>query len=93
MASEPRELFFAPSPADVPAAYLALLISVLAYVFVITEEKTSLRELKPVTLTAGLIWVLKVWVAPGYDVNHDETEAALAARPRPLRWPLALSAF
>jgi Na+/H+ antiporter NhaD/arsenite permease-like protein len=40
------------------AGYLSLIIFLLAYVFVIFEERTHMRKSKPVMLAAGLIWVL-----------------------------------
>lgn len=38
--------------------YLAIAIFVLAYIFVILEEKLHLRKSKPILLAAGLIWIL-----------------------------------
>ncbi|MFT7562124.1 MAG: Na+/H+ antiporter NhaD/arsenite permease-like protein, partial [Flavobacteriales bacterium] len=38
--------------------YTALVIFVVAYVFVVLEEKIHLRKSKPVLVAAGLIWVL-----------------------------------
>jgi Na+/H+ antiporter NhaD/arsenite permease-like protein len=50
--------------ADVPnltvtgAGLLALVVFVIAYAFVITEEFTSMRKSKPVVIAAGVIWIL-----------------------------------
>src|SRR4249919_968418 len=41
-----------------PAGIAALLIFVLAYVFVVFEEKLGLRKSKPVMVAAALIWLL-----------------------------------
>ena len=38
--------------------YLAITIFVLAYIFVIAEEKLHLKKSKPVVVAAGLIWLL-----------------------------------
>jgi putative copper export protein len=38
--------------------YAALLIFVVAYIFVIFEEALELRKSKPVLMAAGLIWAL-----------------------------------
>lgn len=38
--------------------YTSLIVFVIAYIFVITEEFTHLRKSKPVILAAGIIWVL-----------------------------------
>jgi hypothetical protein len=44
-----------------PAAWLAVAIFLLCYVFVFIEEKTELRKSKPVLIGAGLIWALVAW--------------------------------
>jgi NhaD family Na+/H+ antiporter len=38
--------------------WAAVILFVLAYVFVVLEEKTNLRKSKPVMLAAGVIWIL-----------------------------------
>jgi Na+/H+ antiporter NhaD/arsenite permease-like protein len=40
------------------AGLLALVVFVIAYAFVITEEFTSMRKSKPVVIAAGVIWML-----------------------------------
>lgn len=50
--------------------YLALLIFILAYVLVITEEFTHLRKSKPVVLASGIIWVLIAWIYAHHENPH-----------------------
>ena len=40
------------------AGLVALLVFVLAYLLVVSEEFTNLRKSKPVIMAAGVIWVL-----------------------------------
>ena len=53
----------------------AILLFVLAYSLVITEEFTNLRKSKPVMLAAGIIWAL---IAYQYS-NSDQPQAATDA--------------
>ncbi|MFQ5470984.1 MAG: sodium:proton antiporter NhaD [Gammaproteobacteria bacterium] len=55
----------------------ALLIFILAYCVVISEEFLHLRKSKPVMLAAGIIWTL---VAVGYSQHGDTTTAELAVK-------------
>ena len=55
--------------------YAALVVFVLAYLFVMLEEVTHLRKSKPVILAAGLIWGMIAW----QYVNHNMPHAAEAA--------------
>ena len=57
--------------------YAALAIFVLAYCFVILEEKLHLRKSKPVLLAAGLIWIL---IAAYYAANGMPNAAEIAIR-------------
>ncbi len=77
LASESRETFLVPDPTEVPAAILCLVIFLLSYLFVMTEEKTHLRKSKPVMLGAGIIWVLIAWLAPSYGFPQEEIHNAL----------------
>ncbi|NOY66826.1 MAG: sodium:proton antiporter [Gammaproteobacteria bacterium] len=52
--------------------YAALVIFVIAYLFVMAEEFTHLRKSKPVILAAGIIWALIAYVY----VSNGMTEAA-----------------
>lgn len=54
---------------------MALIIFVIAYVFVMLEEKLHLRKSKPVLLAAGLIWFL----VAGAAAMSGDTESANAA--------------
>jgi Na+/H+ antiporter NhaD/arsenite permease-like protein len=49
------------------AGYAAILVFVLAYLFVIFEEQLHLPKSKPVMISAGLIWVL---IAVAYMNDH-----------------------
>jgi Na+/H+ antiporter NhaD/arsenite permease-like protein len=77
LASEAGEKFLVPDPTEVPAAYVCLLIFLLSYFFVMTEEKTHLRKSKPVMLGAGILWALVAWLAPGYGFSSEQVHNAL----------------
>ena len=53
----------------------ALLIFVVAYLFVMAEEFTQLRKSKPVILAAGLIWGLIAFTYRQYGLGHEVEEA------------------
>ena len=55
--------------------YAALLIFVLAYVFVIVEEFTHLRKSKPVMLGAGLIWAIIAYQYATVSMEHAVAES------------------
>ena len=48
---------------------IALLIFIVAYIFVILEDVIHLKKSKPVILAAGLIWILVALLG----VLHDKT--------------------
>ena len=53
------------------AGYIALILFVFAYIFVMLEEFTHMRKSKPVILAAGAIWAIIGWVyavKPGQPV-------------------------
>jgi len=54
----------------------AIIIFVISYVFVMTEEVTHLRKSKPVILAAGLIWVLIAAIYASNGMTHA-AEAAV----------------
>ncbi len=58
-----------------PIGYLVIAIFVLAYAFVMLEEKLHMRKSKPVLLAAGLIWFL----VAGLAASYGESESATAA--------------
>src|SRR5690554_7414084 len=58
-----------------PVGYIAVIIFVIAYAFVMLEEKLHLRKSKPVLLAAGLIWFL----VAGAAAMSGDTESANAA--------------
>ena len=55
-----------------------LLIFVIAYGFVMTEEFTKLKKSKPVILAAGIIWAHVAYLANELGVTPEQTHAALA---------------
>lgn len=54
-----------------------LLIFVIAYAFVITEEFTGLAKSKPVILAAGIIWAHVAYMAKEVGVPPEQLHAAL----------------
>ncbi|NEV62750.1 sodium:proton antiporter NhaD [Thiorhodococcus minor] len=52
--------------------YTAIIIFVIAYGLVMTEEFTHLRKSKPVVLAAGIIWIL---IALFYTTHHGDSKA------------------
>ena len=58
------------------AGYLALIVFVIAYVFVMVEEFTHLRKSKSVILAAGIIWAIIGWVYASNGMPHA-AEAAV----------------
>ena len=59
------------------AGWLALLIFVIAYGFVISEENLHLRKSKPTIVAAGVIWVI---VALVYNAHGDTHTAEIAIK-------------
>jgi NhaD family Na+/H+ antiporter len=53
----------------------SLVIFVLAYVLVVTEEFTALRKSKAVIFAAGLIWAIVAWQAAAAGHPHAAEEA------------------
>jgi NhaD family Na+/H+ antiporter len=58
------------------AGYLAVILFVIAYAFVMLEEFTHFRKSKPVILVAGVIWGIIGWVYASKGIPHA-AEAAL----------------
>ena len=65
-----------------PASYLAIGIFIIAYIFVLIEDKTALKKSKPVMIAAALIWALVSYVVHdvGMDMEdlHDAVNETLA---------------
>ena len=76
-AGEARELMIRPALLD-PRAIFCVVIFILSYVFVMTEEATHLRKSKPVMLGAGIIWAVIGYAAPEYGVSHEELKRAIS---------------
>src|SRR5436190_23726097 len=62
-----------------PIGLASLAIFVVAYGFVVLEERLQLRKSKPVMLAAGLIWSLIAWQAAG-ETAIGPTYASAAFR-------------
>ncbi|MDX2422259.1 MAG: sodium:proton antiporter NhaD [Amphritea sp.] len=75
-AAEPRSDLLA-LPTQDPRGIFCLIVFILSYLFVITEEKTQLRKSKPVMLGAGIIWIVIASAAPDYGVDHDSLRQAI----------------
>ena len=45
-----------------PVGIISIIVFIIAYAFVMTEEVTHLRKSKPVLFAAGLIWAMIAWV-------------------------------
>jgi len=56
---------------------VSVIVFVIAYLFVMSEEFIHLRKSKPVIVAAGIIWVL---VAIAYAMHGDQTTAGEAVR-------------
>jgi len=59
---------------DTLFGYLALLIFLIGYYFVIAEDRTHLAKSKPMMVVAGLIWLL---VGLGYTLNGQPEHAGV----------------
>ena len=57
------------------AGYIALIVFVIAYGFVMVEEFTHLRKSKPVILAAGIIWAIIGWVYASNGMTHAAESA------------------
>ena len=62
-----------------PISIISLLIFVIAYGFVVTEEITHLRKSKPVLFAAGMIWAMIAWIGAKYDFSHSVEDAIMHA--------------
>ena len=77
LASETRELVIRPGHLD-PRAIFCVIVFLLSYLLVMTEEKTQLRKSKPVMLGAGIIWAVIAYAAPEYGITHDQLDQAIS---------------
>ena len=80
LAALPGTALASPGPATLdmvgqPLGWLALFFFVVAYAFVVLEERTHLRKSKPVMLAAALIWAIIAWHGVG-DLTRDPEFAA-----------------
>jgi Na+/H+ antiporter NhaD/arsenite permease-like protein len=56
--------------------YSCLLLAIIAYIFVILEEKLHLKKSKPVLIAAGLIWIIIAFSQIG-NPNNQAVELAI----------------
>ena len=58
-----------------PIAIIALIVFIVAYIFVMAEEFIELRKSKPMILAAGIIWILagSLAVQKGVSVQAEAT--------------------
>ena len=57
-------------------AIIALIIFIIAYIFVMVEEYSHLRKSKPVLIAAGLIWLIAAYTAKNLGFTFHEAEYA-----------------
>jgi len=55
--------------------YLSIAVFIIAYLFVMAEEFTTLRKSKPVMLGAGIIWGMIGWIYAQHGLHHAAEEA------------------
>jgi len=77
IASETRELVIHPGTSE-PWAIFCVIIFILSYLLVMTEESTQLRKSKPVLLAAGIIWAVIGYTAPEYGISHEDLKRAIS---------------
>ncbi len=58
-----------------PVGFIALVVFVVAYGFVMAEEFTHLRKSKPVLLAAGIIWAMIAFVYANHGLPHAAEQA------------------
>lgn len=60
-----------------PAALFCIAVFVIAYFFVLIEEKTHLSKSKPVMVGAAVIWITIALIAGDYGYTHDDIHNAV----------------
>ena len=62
-----------------PVGIISIVLFIIAYAFVMTEEVTHLRKSKPVLFAAGIIWAMIAWVGvqtgDSYTVKKELMQA------------------
>lgn len=74
----PSFVFAAAGPLDLTtsmAGIAAVIIFILAYALVMSEEIIHMRKSKPVLVAAGLIWAMVAWVYVQAGMPHEAEEA------------------
>ncbi len=62
-----------------PVGIISLILFVIAYIFVMTEEVTHLRKSKPVLFAAGVIWAMIAGVGSKMGYSEHVEEAIMHA--------------
>ena len=62
-----------------PVGIISIILFIIAYAFVMTEEVTHLRKSKPVLFVAGLIWAMIAWVGVQTGI-HMQSKKKLCMR-------------
>lgn len=75
MAAAPRDLVV--ETVTDPRSILCLIVFLLSYTLVMTEEQTLLRKSKPVMLGAGIIWAIIGLAAEDFGIDHDQLRKAI----------------
>jgi Na+/H+ antiporter NhaD/arsenite permease-like protein len=55
-----------------PMSWVAVIVFIIAYIFVIIEEKIEMRKSKPVLIAAGVIWALVAYIV--HDIGMDSED-------------------
>ena len=66
-----------PIPPLHPGALFCVIVFVIAYFFVLIEEKTHLSKSKPVMVGAAVIWITIAIIAGDYGYSHDDIHHAV----------------
>ncbi len=66
-----------PIPPLHPGALFCIAVFVIAYFFVLIEEKTHLSKSKPVMVGAAVIWITIAFIAGDYGYSHDDIHTAV----------------
>ncbi len=59
------------------AGIFCLVVFVISYAAVLTEEQHHMRKSKPVMFGAGVIWMTIGFIAPQYGISHEQMRAAI----------------
>ena len=66
-----------------PVGIISIVLFIIAYAFVMTEEVTHLRKSKPVLFVAGIIWAMIAWVGVQTGDSYAVKNCLLYTSPSP----------